>query len=147
MHMASGQEMFIVPEANRVSKTDIIAAEWFEYFILFSTQIALLSKMSTLTGMIMTLRDIPPSPTSRTVAPTVSPLTMPPSSTGSQAETGTGATGVIARVRMLGERALRATLLGGLQDVWDQVSANEGVNYILYLFSHSQIFRAKKKTS
>ena len=81
--------------------------------------------------MILTLRGIPPSPTSRTVAPTASPLTMPPSSTGSQAETGIGATGAIAKVRIQGERVIRAILLGGLMDVWDPVSANHGMNYIL----------------
>ena len=70
----------------------------------------------------MTLRDIPPSPTSRTVAPTASPVTMPPSSTGSRAETGTGATGVIARVRIQGGGVIRATLRGGLKGAWDQVS-------------------------
>ena len=101
--------------------------------------------MSTLTGMILTLRDIPPSPTSRTVAPTASPRTMPPSSTGSPAATGIGATGVIARVRILGEGVIRATLLGGLKDVWDQVSANDGMNSILSLSSHSHKFSERKK--
>ena len=101
--------------------------------------------MSTLTGMILTLRDIPPSPTSRTVAPTVSPSTMPPSSTGSPAATGIGATGVIARVRILGERVIRATWLGGLKDVWDQVSANDVTNSVLSLFSHSLKFSERKR--
>ena len=74
--------------------------------------------------MILTLRDIPLSTTSKTAEHTAPPLTMLPSSIGSPRGTGIGPTGATARAQTQGERMRVApmTLPGGWTGVWDPVS-------------------------